>query len=84
MKTAVPLTLARAAALVAIATAVPAAADNAPKQVPCYGVNGCRGQSDCMTAHNACKGQNSCKGQGFKALAAAACTAAGGSLKPAS
>ncbi|MCI0401885.1 MAG: hypothetical protein L0Y67_00535 [Gammaproteobacteria bacterium] len=32
--------------------------------VHCYGVNACKGKSECKTATNACKGQNSCKGHG--------------------
>jgi hypothetical protein len=48
--------------------------------VHCYGVNSCKGSSDCKTAKNECKGQNSCKGQGFKEMSAKECTAAGGKL----
>ena len=50
-------------------------------KVHCYGVNGCKGQSDCKTASNDCKGQNSCKGHGFKELSKSECRADGGSLK---
>ena len=77
------LTLATSAALIAFAAAptAPAFAKHASGQaVHCYGVNTCKGQSDCKTAHNDCKGQNSCKGQGFKEMSAQKCTAAGGSL----
>ena len=77
------LTLATSAALIAFAAAptAPAFAKYAGGQaVHCYGVNTCKGQSDCKTAHNDCKGQNSCKGQGFKEMSAQKCTAAGGSL----
>ncbi|URW76704.1 hypothetical protein M9980_05725 [Sphingomonas donggukensis] len=63
----------------AVTTATPAAAKGA-KQVHCYGVNTCKGTSDCKTAANECKGQNACKGQGFKAMSAKACAKAGGSL----
>jgi hypothetical protein len=76
------LALAGQAALIAAAVAslpAPALAD-AAKAVPCYGINGCKGQSDCATAKNACKGQNSCKGQGFKSEAKDKCLADGGSL----
>ena len=34
-------------------------------QVPCTGVNACKGQSACKSAKSSCKGQNACKGQGF-------------------
>ena len=70
------------AALLAFAAiqAAPALADGHKdaKTVHCYGVNTCKGSSDCKTAEHSCKGQNSCKGHGFKALTAEACTAAGG------
>ena len=46
--------------------------------VHCYGVNSCKGTSDCKTAKHDCKGQNSCKGTGFKEMSAKECTAAGG------
>ncbi len=44
----------------------------------CFGVNGCKGQNDCMTAKNSCKGQGECKGQGFKLMTQAQCDEAGG------
>jgi hypothetical protein len=70
------------AALLAIAAAssVPAAAAGTGKLVHCYGVNSCKGTSDCKTAHNDCKGLNGCKGQGFKEMSAKQCAAEGGSL----
>ncbi len=50
-------------------------------KVHCYGINTCKGTSDCKTAKNECKGQNDCKGMGFKELTAKQCRkAAGGSL----
>ena len=70
-------------AITAIGVSTPAMAKHHNTEVasaPCYGVNSCKGQSDCKTASNGCKGQNSCKGQGFKKLSAAACTTAGGSV----
>ncbi|MHA6719739.1 BufA2 family periplasmic bufferin-type metallophore [Sphingomonas sp. RS6] len=73
--------IAATAALVALSgasVAAPAAAGE--KVVHCYGINSCKGTSDCKTANNDCKGQNSCKGQGFKAITAKACKAQGGSL----
>ena len=74
---------AAAAALIAIAgaTTAPAVAkEGAAAAVHCYGVNSCKGTSDCKTAANECKGQNACKGHGFKAMTAAACAKAGGTL----
>ena len=75
------------AALLALAAlqAAPAAAggDHAEaKKVHCYGVNACKGSSDCKTAENACKGHNACKGAGFKAMTAEECTKAGGTTEP--
>ena len=85
MKTATA-SFAAAAALVAMAavtTTAPAQAKtHSAKLVACYGVNSCKGQSDCKTAHNDCMGMNSCKGMGFKDESAKACKAAGGSLTP--
>ena len=75
---------AAAAALIAIAsaaTSTPALArHHAAAQVACYGVNACKGQSDCKSASHDCKGMNDCKGQGFKHMTAVACTSAGGHL----
>jgi hypothetical protein len=77
------ISLAATAAIVAMSAAAistPAMAAHGGKQVHCYGVNTCKGTSDCKSYDHACKGQNSCKGQGFKALTLKACKAAGGSL----
>ncbi len=51
---------------------------SAQDTVHCYGVNSCKGQSDCKTSAHACKGMNECKGQGFKALKAGQCLAKSG------
>lgn len=67
-------------ALTAAATTAPALAKDKAETVHCYGVNSCKGTSDCKTAKNDCKGTNSCKGTGFKEMTAEKCTAAGGSL----
>ena len=75
------VSLAASAALIALVSIAPSPAvakDDA--NVHCYGVNTCKGTSDCKTAHNECKGQNSCKGEGFKEMSAKQCAAAGGSL----
>jgi hypothetical protein len=76
------VSIATTAALLAIASvgvSSPASAAGA-KAVHCYGVNSCKGTSDCKTAKNDCKGQNSCKGTGFKEMSEKKCIAAGGSL----
>lgn len=81
------LSLATTAAIVAVAAAqtapVFAKSHDDGKQIHCYGINSCKGTSDCKTAKNECKGQNDCKGQGFKTLTAKACAAAGGSTSEA-
>ena len=75
------ISIATTAAMLALSgIAVVAPAFAADKAVHCYGVNTCKGTSDCKTAKNDCKGQNSCKGTGFKEMSAKKCTAAGGSL----
>ncbi len=78
------IALAANAALLAVALAAaptPALAKKAAAEVVhCYGVNTCKGTSDCAAGTHSCKGQNECKGQGFKALTAKDCTAQGGSL----
>jgi uncharacterized membrane protein len=78
------LTLASAAALFAFAnvamTTSAYAADQGSQEVShCYGVNACKGQSDCKSGNHDCKGMNSCKGQGFKDLSAGQCSAQHGS-----
>jgi len=77
---------AAAAALIALSGASvssPAFAKGASAKVaPCYGVNSCKGQSDCKSGKHDCKGQNDCKGQGFKDLSAKACAAQHGTTTP--
>lgn len=79
------LSLAASAAMIALTATVPAApvlakGANAASVAPCYGVNSCKGQSDCKSGNHDCKGMNDCKGQGFKDLTAKQCKAQGGSL----
>ena len=77
------VTIAASAALFAFAAITPSApafAAQQAAQVHCYGVNSCKGTSDCKTAHNSCKGMNECKGHGFKSMTEKQCAAAGGSL----
>jgi uncharacterized membrane protein len=78
------VSIAASVAMLALAGAAPtssAIAKSHAAQIHCYGVNSCKGQSDCKTASNDCRGQNSCKGQGFKELSKGQCAAEGGSLK---
>jgi hypothetical protein len=81
--------LASAAAMFALSSLAHAAAAPAGSTGPavgardtvhCYGVNGCKGSSDCKTTQQECKGMNSCKGHGFKAMAANACLKRGGTI----
>lgn len=76
--------LAANAALLAVALAAapsPVLAKKAAAEVVhCYGVNTCKGTSDCAAGTHSCKGQNECKGHGFKALTKDACATQGGSL----
>lgn len=73
--------VAATAALMALSsTAIVAPAQAAAKAIHCYGVNSCKGTSDCKSGNHDCKGLNSCKGQGFKAEAKKMCLADGGSL----
>jgi len=74
------VSFAAAAAVVAITAVAPTmAVAKGGSKIHCYGVNGCKGQSDCKSGNHECKGQNDCKGQGFKEMSLKACTAAGGS-----
>lgn len=56
-----------AAVSIALAGGVstPAKATSPAGNVRCFGVNSCKGKSDCHTPKNACKGSNSCKAQGW-------------------
>ena len=78
------LGLAAAAAMLAMSGASTAAYAKAPagkaEVVHCYGVNTCKGTSDCKSYGHECKGQNECKGQGFKAESKKSCLAQGGKL----
>lgn len=46
--------------------------------IACYGINACKGQGACSTAHNACTGQNTCKGKGYLNVTAKQCAIRGG------
>lgn len=51
------------------------------KKIFCYGVNSCKGKSDCSTAEAVCKGENTCKGKGYLSMTAEQCKKAGGTIK---
>ena len=72
--------LAVAAVSLALAGSL-APASAAEGKVHCFGVNSCKGKSDCMTPKNSCAGANSCKGLGWNFKESAqACTEAGGKV----
>ena len=61
--------------LMAVGTmAVAVVTANAAENVPCYGVNACKGAGDCGGKGHACAGKNACKGAGVVNVPAAACT----------
>ena len=76
--------LAANAAMLAVAfAAAPApalATEKTADVVHCFGVNSCKGTSDCASYNHSCKGQNECKNMGFKELSAKECAKQGGSL----
>ena len=78
------VSLATAAALIAMASAsfatAASAADQQEKPGRCYGVNSCKGESVCATAKHDCKGLNSCKGEGVVVKPKSECLEAGGTL----
>ncbi|MDH5232955.1 MAG: hypothetical protein OEZ58_17205 [Gammaproteobacteria bacterium] len=47
-------------------------------KVHCYGLNSCKGKSDCKTLLSSCKAKNSCEGKGFKSVTAKKCLKKGG------
>jgi len=51
-------------------------------EVRCAGINACKGQGSCASAHNECKGKNACKGQGITKTSAEDCKAKGGTVAP--
>ena len=47
----------------------------------CFGLNSCKGHSECATANSSCKGQNDCAGQGWISLTMADCEAQNGKFE---
>ena len=76
--------IASAAAALFLAGAASARAEEkmGGNQVHCAGINACKGQGSCASAHNECKGKNACKGQGITMASAEDCKAKGGSVAP--
>ena len=76
--------IASAAAALFLSGAVEARAEEKAggDQVHCMGINACKGQGSCASAHNECKGKNGCKGQGMTKTSAADCQTKGGKVAP--
>ena len=76
--------IASAAATLFLSGAVLARAEDkmGGDEVRCAGINACKGQGSCASAHNECKGKNGCKGQGITKASAADCKAKGGTVAP--
>ena len=47
----------------------------------CFGINSCKGHSECATANSSCKGQNSCAGQGWVSMTMSDCKAKNGKFE---
>ena len=67
-------TLIAATAAVAFVTAPLTSTIVNAKHVKCYGLNKCKGKSQCKTSHNACKGKNDCKGKGVEKMSEKKCS----------
>jgi len=57
------------------------AMENAGVTGKCFGINSCKGHSECATANSACKGQNECAGQGWVSLTMSECEAKDGKFE---
>jgi uncharacterized membrane protein len=80
MNSGASLAVAAVAVVMAGAATTPVIASHHAAKIHCYGVNTCKGTSDCKSYGHECKGQNECKGQGFKELSKHACLKMGGKL----
>ena len=74
--------IASAAAALLLTGAAVARADEkmGGDQVRCAGINACKGQGSCASAHNACAGKNECKGKGVMSMSESDCKAKGGTV----
>jgi hypothetical protein len=48
----------------------------------CYGVNECRGLTNCGGEGHSCSGKNTCKGEGWSKMTRKNCEEEGGSFRP--
>lgn len=77
------LVAASVAGLMAMAGVAASASFAMAENVPCYGINACKGHGDCGGKGHSCAGQNACKGAGYVSVPKEACTKIqGGSLTP--
>ncbi|MEX1243790.1 MAG: MerC domain-containing protein [Thermoanaerobaculia bacterium] len=73
------LSVAAAAAFYGMYKSVAAFAPAANEtDIPCWGINDCKGKTACTTAFNACTGQNECKGRGYLNVPPKVCADKGG------
>jgi hypothetical protein len=79
-KSGAPIAMTAAALIISGATLI-AAASATTIEGRCFGVNGCKGQGNCKTAHNDCKGKNACKGQGFLNMSEVDCNGVNGQFE---
>ena len=70
--------IALATAAAGLLTSVSVSASPVTQTAPCYGVNSCKGSSQCKTANSSCKGSNNCRGKGFLLMSPKACEVSGG------
>ena len=75
------LTIATAAAIAFATAPLTSTVTYAAKKAPCYGVNACKGKSECKTATSDCKGKNDCKGKGYLMKTASQCKKMGGNVE---
>ena len=68
------LLAASVAGLLAMTGALVLPATAYAEDVPCYGVNACKGTGACKGQDNECAGKNACKGEGFLKLPSDICT----------
>jgi uncharacterized membrane protein len=59
------LLAASVAGLLAIAGSISLPATAQAEEVPCYGINACKGTGDCGGKNHSCAGANSCKGEAY-------------------
>ena len=59
--------------LATVGSAAVSSTAHAEEQVPCYGINACKGSGDCGGKGHSCAGKNECKGTGYIKLDKSTC-----------